>query len=311
MPRLKYYVAAISAAVIWGFFAISLRHLKAYEPEQILYYRVFTSLGVIWAVVLLQRKTVRQDLAHWKALPSAGKLKLLRLTLLAGVLITANWFTFIYAVNHVSLQSAAFAYMVCPLITALAGYLLLKEHLSAIKFAALGIALVSIALLARGSFTDVIWAVTIALFYAGYLIIQRVVRQFGRLTVLAIHLLVATLVLLPFFFTRFVPIPQTVDFWINILLIAVVFTIIPLFLTNYSLNGLPSSTLGIIIYVNPLVSFTVAICYFHEHIRIHQALAYSLLLIAVVVFNWEVIRRSLSRTPGTTGHEQPDPKNTD
>jgi chloramphenicol-sensitive protein RarD len=186
---------------------------------------------------------------------------------------------------------------------------LLKEQLSRLKFLALGIACVSIVLLARGSARDVTWAITVASFYAGYLVIQRVVRDFDRLNMLAIHLLIAAVMILPVFIYRFTFIPTTADFWINIAFIAVIFTILPLFLTIYSLNGLPSSTLGIIIYTNPIVSFTVAFCYFHEGISVHQMLAYFLLLMAVIVFNWEVIRRSISGWTEKPGDGQPDLKN--
>ena len=71
-----------------------------------------------------------------------------------------------------SLKSAAFAYMVCPLITALGGFLILKEKLSSRKFIAIGIAALSIIILAWGSAPDVSWSVFIASFYAFYLIVQ-------------------------------------------------------------------------------------------------------------------------------------------
>ena len=74
-----------------------------------------------------------------------------------------------------------------------------------------------------------------------------------------------------------------------------VFTIIPLFLSLYSLIGLPSSTMGILIYANPLVAFAVAIFYFHESINQQQILAYALLLLAVIVFNWALVDSLLAR----------------
>ena len=99
-----------------------------------------------------------------------------------------NWYTFIYAVNNVSLQSAAFAYMVCPLITAFGGFLILKEELSKLKLISLGIALFSILLLATGSFIEVLWSVVIAALYAFYLIIQRKMQHLDKLNVLAVQI---------------------------------------------------------------------------------------------------------------------------
>lgn len=271
---------------MWGFFSIPLRNLQAYPSEQILQYRIITSLLITWLYILLFRRA--RAASDWKRIRDqrpADRRKTLILIILAGVLITGNWYSFIYAVNHVSLKSAAFAYMVCPLLTAMGGFLILKEHLSPVKLAAIGIAFVSILILAKGSLTDVFWSVFIASLYAFYLVIQRVVRELDKFNMLAIQLLLSLVLILPLFISHHGAIPVSPVFWINILLISVVFTIIPLFLSLYALEGIPSSTMGIIIYVNPVVAFAVAILYFGEEITSLQAFAYSLLVLAVVVFN--------------------------
>lgn len=288
--RLKYFLAAISSTVMWGFFSIPLRNLKEYPAEEILHYRIFTSLLITWLLILLfRRKKFQKDIDYLKAQSAPDRRRILWLTLAAGVLITGNWFSFIYAVNNVSLKSAAFAYMVCPLITALGGFLILKEHLTQIKLTALAIAFASILILAGGSFTDVMWSVFIAALYAFYLIIQRVVTNIDKLNMLGVQLMISVVLMLPLFLAHFDRFPTDMYFWANIIVISVVFTIIPLFLSLYSLVGLPSSTLGIIIYINPVVAFAVAIFYFDEGISPVQMLAYLLLLVAVIVFNWALI----------------------
>ena len=55
--------------------------------------------------------------------------------------------------------------------------------------------------------------------------------------------------------------------------------------------------LGIIIYLNPIVAFAVAFFYFHEGISLHQLYAYSLLLAAVIVFNWNTIKEIFFKIP--------------
>ena len=271
---------------MWGFFSIPLRNLKEFPSEQILQYRIITSIIITWLIILLfKRKKLKQDWNFIKAEPPASRKKLIGLILLAGILITGNWYSFIYAVNHVSLKSAAFAYMVCPLLTALGGFMILKEHLTSIKLIAIALAFVSILILARGSFSDVIWSVFIASLYALYLIIQRVVRDIDKFNMLGVQLILSLLLMLPMFIYQAHGLPTDPNFWINILVISVVFTIIPMFLSLYALVGIPSSTMGIIIYVNPVVAFAVAIFYFNEGITSLQVLAYSLLVVAVVVFN--------------------------
>ncbi|TKC12903.1 permease [Pedobacter polaris] len=287
----RYLLAAFLSVAIWGFFSIPLRNLKAFPSEEILYYRIFTSLIVIWlAILLFRRKYLKQDLQYYRSILPRERRIIIWQIVGATVLLTLNWYTFIYAVNNVSLKSAAFAYMVCPLITAFGGFLILKEELSKIKLISLGIALLSILMLATGSFIEVLWSVIIAALYAFYLIIQRKMQHLDKLNVLALQITLAVVMMLPFYIYQHEGFPTGVWFWSHITIIAVVFTVIPLFLSLYALIGIPSSTLGIIIYLNPIIAFAVAVLYFDERISVNQLLAYLILLFAVFLFNWNLIK---------------------
>lgn len=298
--RLRCFLAAIISVVTWGFFSIPLRKIQHYPSDEILYYRIFTSLIFTWSFIALFRvKQVKSDLDYFFSLDKIGRRKLIILCLLSGLLISGNWFTYIYAVNNVNLKSAAFAYMVCPLITAFAGFLILKERLSLLKLVALGIASVSILILAQGSLRDVLWSVIVAALYSFFLIVQKVMSRMDKLNMLGLQLFIATVLMFPFFLYSFRSFPLDTYFWIDIVIIAIFFTIIPLYLSLYALIGMPSSTLGIIIYLNPIVAFAVAFFYFHEGISLHQLYAYSLLLAAVIVFNWNTIKEIFFKIPDT------------
>lgn len=272
--------------------AIPLREIREWPAADILYYRIFVSAAVVWLFILVfRKKQLRADAEHLGDLSPSARKRLVWLTLAASLLIMGNWFAFIYAVNQVSIQSAAFAYMVCPLLTTLAGFLILKEELSAIKKISIGIAFVSVAMLAQGSLYEVAWSVGIASFYALYLVVQRTIRHVDKLNILAVQLSVCSLLIVPFLLVQHHPLPLYPRFWFNILVIAIIFTIIPLYLSMYALNGVSSSTVGILIYINPIIAFIVAVVYFHERIDIHQLLAYAALLAAVFLFNWGTLRK--------------------
>ncbi|WP_461788889.1 EamA family transporter [Pedobacter sp.] len=293
--KTKYLASGVFAAVIWGFFAIPLRNLQGYPSEQILYYRIFTSLLVIWlAIFLFRRKELLADISYFKQIDGLKRRQLIYQIVGATVLLVLNWYTFIYAINNVSIKSGAFAYMVCPLITAFGGFIILKEHLYKIQIAALVLATVSILMLATGSLLEVTWSVVIAALYAFYLIIQRKMQGLDKLNVLAVQITIAVLLMLPFFVYQHTGLPLESTFWLNIVLIAVLFTVFPLFLSLFALVGIPSSTLGIIIYINPIIAFAVAIIYFKEKIDPHQLTAYALLLFAVFLFNWNLIKGMLT-----------------
>ncbi|GAB3938247.1 EamA family transporter [Mucilaginibacter myungsuensis] len=296
-----YLACAIAAAVIWGFFAFPLRHIKQYSPQQILYYRIFTSFAIVWAINLMfRKKQLQADYQLVKAMGSKERRRILLLFLASGIFITFNWYTFIHVVNHVSLKAASFAYMVCPILTAAGGFLILKEQVTRLKLIAIAIAILSVGILSTASVSQAMWSVVIAATYALYLILQKVLNRFDKLNLLGINLLISTLILLPFYFHDAKPVPAEVDFWAMILIIAVLMTIVPLFLSSYALNGIPSSTLGITIYVNPAISFTVAIVAFGEHVTLQQIGGYLLLIVAVIIFNWPVISSLFGpKDPGT------------
>lgn len=293
--NLRYFLAGIISVAIWGFFAIPLRSLQAFKSEEILYYRTFVSLALIWVCILIfRKKQFRKDIEFVKNESKKNQRKLLLQIIASSVLLSLNWFTFIYAVNNVSITSGAFAYMVCPLITAFAAYIFLKEQLSKVQFISLVIALISVCLLSSGSFIEVVWSVIIASLYTGYLIIQRNMKHVDKLNVLAVQFIFSVLIMLPFYLYQHESVPESGLFWGNILLISILFTILPLFLSLYSLIGLPSSTLAIIIYLNPIIAFMVAIFYFKVKIDSHQIYAYTLLLFSVILFNSKLIKEVTS-----------------
>lgn len=290
--RLTYFAAAFFAAVLWGFMAIPLRAIQEWPAEDILYYRIFVSSILIWPFIFLFRRKKLSASAHYlQSAPPAIRKRLIMLTVIASLLIMGNWFTFIYAVNNVSIQSAAFAYLVCPLLTTLAAFLLLKERLTGQKKVAIGIALVSVALLARGSLQDVAWSVGIASLYALYLVAQRVIQHVDRLVVLAAQLTICSLLILPFLLWQHHPLPTSPTFWINITIISIFFTIIPLYMSLYALNGISSTTVAILIYINPIIAFIIAVVYFHEPVYTYQLLAYVVLFFAVFLFNWGALQK--------------------
>ena len=295
---LIYLLAAVSAAFIWGFLTIPLKRLHeiGYPSEQILYYRVFASFILIWIFNLpFRRKVIKADIDLLRTMPAPDRKKALLLLLATGIFITANWFTYIYVVNHIGVKVAGFGYLICPLITAGGGFLILKEPLSRVKVIGITTAVISIIILSTGSVSQALWSVLVAISYSIYLIIQRVLTQFDKINMLALQLIIAMLLLLPFYIYQFKSFPTGAEFWLTIFIVALLFTLVPLLLSLFALTGIPSSTLGITIYINPVITFGVAFFYFHESFEQSQLAGYLLLLASVIIFNWQIISNIASR----------------
>jgi chloramphenicol-sensitive protein RarD len=86
-------------------------------------------------------------------------------------------------------------------------------------------------------------------------------------------------------------VPSGFRFYGVISVVAGLFTVIPLFLNLFALNRINSATIGILLYLNPMLNFVLAIFLFHEHIDILQGVGYFVILVALVLFNLPVLSK--------------------
>lgn len=282
----KYFLSAFSAFFIWGFFSLALKPLHNYQSLDILFYRVFYATVLLLVINLFFRKEkIKKDLKVFNGFDRKEKTKILTLTILGGFLLVFNWFLFIYCVNHVSVQSASLAYLICPIITTVLAFFILNEQLSRWQWLSVFIFVISCAILSYGHIKDLAYSLIIAFSFALYLISQRKNNQFDRFVVLTIQLVIASIVLIPFFPVYKAATPVASLFWILITMIVVLFTIIPLFLNLFALKGMDSATVGVLMYTNPLINFFLAFFFFKENVNTMQIIAYVLILLAILIFN--------------------------
>jgi chloramphenicol-sensitive protein RarD len=124
--------------------------------------------------------------------------------------------------------------------------------------------------------------------------LQKRIEGLDKLNVLMLQLLISSVFVIPIAGIEHVTFTSDVNFWMQIVIISIFFTIIPLFLSLYALIGMPSSTMGILIYINPIVAFIVAFFYFDESSTVQKMIAYFILLISVILFNYSFIRGMFS-----------------
>jgi chloramphenicol-sensitive protein RarD len=213
------------------------------------------------------------------------------LTLVGGALLAVNWLTFIYIVNNINIKTASFSYFVCPVLTAVLGSVLLQEKLTRQQWWAVLLCTVSCVLIGYGSVQELGYSFLTAFTYALYLITQRKNQGFDRVIVLGIQVLFALLVLSMVANTLVASVPTEPRFYGIILLIAVLFTVVPLFLNLYALNKVNAATIGIVMYINPLLNFGIAVLFFNETVTHLQLAGYGLILIALVIFNFSNMKK--------------------
>lgn len=182
-------------------------------------------------------------------------------------MLTLNWFSFIYVMNAVSVNATSLAYLICPVLTMFLATIFLREKLNKVQWFAVALSVLSCIVLAYGHFIDMFYSMLIALTYAVYLILQKKNYHLDKFFTLTIHIVVAALFLLPALFFIDHSVPKTASFSRYVLAIAILYTIVPLFLNMYALKKLDSSIVGTLLYLNPMISFLLAIFYYQEKIN--------------------------------------------
>lgn len=292
MNNQKHYAAGVAAFVVWGFFSIPLRALQTYPAGEILYFRILFSAVVLLLIILLfKKKDLRHDWIYFSSLSPTKKRTVVLLTLSGGALLTVNWLTFIYIVNAINIKTASFSYLICPVITAVLGFVLIKEKLTSLQWTAVALCALSCVLIGMNSALELGYSFLTALTYALYLITQRKNQGFDRIVMLGLQMLFSFL-LLSFVYPYLVDsIPTAPKFYMVIVTIAVMFTVLPLFLNLFALNKINSATIGILMYINPLLNFSLALILFNEEINGLQMVGYGIIGVALVIFNYPYFRK--------------------
>lgn len=292
MDTRKHYAAAVSAFVVWGFFSLPLRALQEYTAGEILYFRIASSVFILLVILFgFRRHKMKVDLIRLKSFPAKQRNRIVGLILGGGVLLIINWLIFIYVINAINIKTASFSYFICPVLTAVLGNFILQEKLSQLQWLAVSLCIISCVLLGLNSAAELGYSFAVALSYALYLITQRRNNGFDRLSVLFVQMLFALLILSLSFPWLVNDVPQTFHFYGLIIVVAGVFTVLPLFLNLYALNGINSTTVGILLYINPLMNFIIAFLIFDETITSLQAIGYMIILIALVLFNYPNLQK--------------------
>lgn len=276
--------------MLWGFFSLALKPI-AYVPSfDILFYRIsFSAAIIVCFSVLFRRKILLKDVQVFKNLSPKDQKKGMYLTLIGGVLLGINWFLFIYVVNQINVQSASFAYLICPIITTFLANIILKEKLQKIQWIAVLISFIGCLICFISNSNNLFFALIVALTYAFYLISQRTNSYFDKLNVLTVQIVLIFILSLPYYFIHGFSMPVNPSFYIYILAIATLFTLIPLYMNLYALKGASASNVGIMLYINPLIAFLLAIFYYKEHINTLQFVSYFLILLSVFIFNYRIL----------------------
>src|ERR1700675_165668 len=129
---------AAASYILWGLFPVYFKALQSVSPLEILWHRI------VWAFVfLLIVLAVRRQ---WSWIAKA----LRQPAVLAGfaasaILLSINWYVYIWSVNNDRVIDASLGYFINPLVNVLLGFVLFHERLRPAQWVAVALAAAGVA----------------------------------------------------------------------------------------------------------------------------------------------------------------------
>ncbi|HEY0735158.1 MAG TPA: EamA family transporter RarD [Herpetosiphonaceae bacterium] len=278
----------VGAYLLWGLLPIfwkSLHHVPALE---ILAHRMVWSLAFVVVLLAVQ--------GHWRWLVPVLKNGRVLLTFtVSALLLSLNWFIYIWAVNAGHIVETSLGYFINPLLNVLLGTLFLKERLRPGQVAAIIVATIGVLYLTL-HYGSLPW---IALTLGGSFAIYGLLRKTAALNSLE-GLTLETLVLfLPalayLVYVEFVGTAAFVHTGLTTTLLLIaggVATALPLLLFASGARRITLTLIGILQYIAPTMQFLIGVFLYHEPLDSDRLIGFSLIWLALAIYSLEGILRS-------------------
>ncbi|CAL8899295.1 EamA family transporter RarD [Kocuria varians] len=276
------------AYAIWGLLPLYFVLLAPAGPYEIVALRVLFSL-VFCLLILAITRGLRQLLRVFRDGHTLAALSV------AGVLIAANWLLYTVATTTGHTLEASLGYFINPLVAILLGVVVLHEKLRALQWAALGVGVLAVLVMAV-FYGSVPWLSLGLAFSFGFygLVKSRIGSRYPALVTLTAE--TATITPLALVAVALLGVRGEVTLTSEgpghflLLLAAGVITAVPLLLFGAAASRLPLSTLGMIQYVAPIGQFVLAVALFHEAMPPERWVGFGLVWIAVVLLVLDAVR---------------------
>ncbi|KAB2366210.1 EamA family transporter RarD [Actinomadura montaniterrae] len=284
----------VAAYVLWGLFPLYWPLLKPAGALEILAHRIMWSLVAVAVVLAAARNW------GWIRALTVRKAGLLAA---AALVITANWGTYIYAVNSGHTIEAALGYFINPLISVVFGVVIFRERLRAGQWAAVGLGAAAVVVL-TADYGRLPWiALVLAFSFGTYGLLKKFASMPSaeslavETAVMFVPALVSVLVLAGRGDAAF---GHHGAGHAALLAGAGIVTAIPLMLFNAAAIRLPMSAIGMLQYLAPVLQFLIGLLVQGEEMPPSRWAGFLLVWLALVALTWDGVRAGRrARVPET------------
>ena len=274
----------LAAYVLWGVLPVYWKALELVSPFEILSSRFMWSCVFVFLLIIFQKKwplftkEVKQVFSNVKT--GAAMVA-------AGITISFNWGTFIWAVNNGHIVETSMGYYINPLVSILFAVVFLRERLDKMQLAAITCAFIGVASMVY-SFGKIPWvSLMLAFTFALYGLLKKILPV-SALTSIMLETLLITPLALVYEYSLW---QQGVSFYasgnlqvIMMLTGAGVVTAIPLLLFTAGARLLPLKIIGFLQYISPTLTLLIGVFVYNEAFTASHLLAFGWIWAALLLF---------------------------
>lgn len=274
----------LAAYVLWGILPVYWKALELVSPFEILSSRFMWSCVFVLLLIIFQKKWL---LFAKEVKQVFSNVKTGAAMVAAGITISFNWGTFIWAVNNGHIVETSMGYYINPLVSILFAVVFLRERLDKMQLAAITCAFIGVASMVY-SFGKIPWvSLTLAFTFALYGLLKKILSV-SALTSIMLETLLITPLALVYEYSLW---QQGVSFYasgnlqvIMMLTGAGVVTAIPLLLFTAGARLLPLKIIGFLQYISPTLTLLIGVFVYNEAFTASHLLAFGWIWAALLLF---------------------------
>jgi chloramphenicol-sensitive protein RarD len=279
----KGIVVGIAAYTLWGLFPIYWRLLEQDPAVEILAHRMVWSLLFMLGILVLQGQLSRlkEALKNRRILPIYA---------LAALLLSLNWYTYIWAVNAGYVVEASLGYFINPLVNFLLGVIFFREKLRVGQLAAVLLAVLGVVYLTF-NYGSLPWIALVLAFSFG---MYGLIKKAAPLESMHGFSLETTVMFLPALCFLLYRQSTGMAAFVNqgalvtlLLILAGPVTSIPLLMFGYSARKIPLSMLGFIQYITPTLQLLIGVFLYLEPFPVNRLIGFGVIWLALLVYSLE------------------------
>ncbi|QHA37243.1 EamA family transporter RarD [Rossellomorea marisflavi] len=269
--------------LLWGILPIYWKWLGDVPADEILANRIFWAFWFMLLFLLVTRR-FKGFTAYLKT--SLTKKKQVLALLVASLLISVNWFIYIWAVNTDQMVEASLGYYINPLVSILLGVFILKEKLSKAQVLSFGLAAAGVLVLTL-SYGDFPWiAFGLAFSFGLYGLAKKLIQVESSigLTLETMTIAPVSIIYLLFLYQDGSLALFHTGTGTDLLLIgAGAATAIPLLFFSRGAQQIPLYMVGFLQYIAPTITLILGVWMYHEPFSTVHAIAFCFIWLALAV----------------------------